>query len=364
MGLPAPLLAAGYEAVLRPLLFASHGGDPEPIHEQMLDVLAATAAVAPLRDLIGLLAASGGRPTEVAGIRFPNRVGLAAGLDKDGVAARAWAGLGFGFAELGTVTALPQPGNPRPRVFRLRASHALVNRMGFNNHGAAALANALTLAGIRRGNGAAGIPLGISIGKSKAVELADAEADYLASLDAVAPVADYVAINVSSPNTPGLRSLQDSGALAALTRALTARAAELSPSDPVPVFVKLAPDLGWAQVDEVLGACTDAGVAGAIATNTTLARDGIAPADRAAAAEAGGLSGAPLTARALEFVRYVVRHTALPVIGVGGLMTADDAAAMFDAGAALVELYTGFVYHGPALVSAINAADSRRRNRP
>jgi dihydroorotate dehydrogenase len=363
MGLPAPLLAAGYESVLRPLLFASHGGDPEPIHEAMIDLLARLGAVAPARDLVGLLAGSAGRPVELAGIRFPNRVGLAAGLDKDGLAARAWAGLGFGFAELGTVTALPQPGNDRPRVFRLVASHALVNRMGFNNHGAAALANTLALAGIRRGNGAAGIPVGISIGKSKAVEVADAVPDYLTSLTAVAPHADYVAINVTSPNTPGLRSLQDAGALATLTRALTARAAELSGSDPVPVFVKLAPDLTWPQVDEVLGACADAGVAGIIATNTTLARDGIDPADSAAAGEAGGLSGAPLTARALEFVRYVVRHTALPVIGAGGLMRVEDALAMFDAGARLVQLYTGFVYHGPALVSAINAADSRR-NRP
>ncbi|MEN0071010.1 MAG: quinone-dependent dihydroorotate dehydrogenase, partial [Propionicimonas sp.] len=260
---------------------------------------------------------------------------------------------------LGTVTALPQPGNDRPRVFRLRESRALINRMGFNNEGAAALAGTLGAAGVARGNGAAGIPLGISIGKTKAVAVEDAIQDYLASLEAVAPHADYVAINVSSPNTPNLRTLQDGGALAALTRALVARAAELS-AVPVPIFVKVAPDLGWAQLDEVVEVCEEAGISGLIATNTTLGRDRLAPTDRARAGEPGGLSGAPLTARALAVVAHLAGRTTLPVVGAGGIMTADDAGRMFQAGARLVQLYTGFIYHGPGLVAAINTADTRR----
>lgn len=368
MGLPAELLQGGYTTLLRPVLFASHGGDPEAIHEQLIDILAAVGDTPGLRGLLGLVSASSGRPAEVAGIRFPNRVGLAAGMDKDGLAARAWAALGFGFAEVGTVTAQAQPGNDRPRVFRLRASHALINRMGFNNHGAAALARTLGEAGIVRGNRGAGIPIGISIGKTKLVAVEDAVADYLASLDAVAPHADYVAINVSSPNTPNLRTLQDGGALAELTTALVSRTRTIAEpaegpdprQEPVPIFVKIAPDLGWEQVDEVLAAGEDAGIAGIIATNTTLARDGLAAADAGLAGEAGGLSGQPLTGRALEVVRYVTSHTRLPVMGAGGIMTGDDAMRMFDAGAALIQLYTGFIYHGPGLIAAINAADTRR----
>jgi len=359
MGLPAGLLEGGYAGLLRPLLFAAHGGDPEAIHEQLIGILAGVGGNPVLRAGLDLVAGGAGRPTEVAGVRFPNRVGLAAGMDKDGLAAKAWAALGFGFAELGTVTARPQPGNPKPRVFRMPDSGALVNRMGFNNHGAEALAATLRAAGIARGNLAAGIPLGISLGKTKVVALEDAVADYLAGLTAVAPHADYLAINVSSPNTPNLRSLQDGGALAGLAGALVARAGELS-EDPVPIFVKVAPDLSWGQLDEVLAVCADAGVAGLIATNTTLARQGVAPSDSGRALEAGGLSGAPLTARALEVISYIVRNTALPVIGVGGIMTADDAARQFDAGARLVQLYTGFIYHGPGLVAAINTADTRR----
>lgn len=370
MGLPAGLLEGGYAGLLRPVLFASHGGDPEAIHEQLIGILATVGDNPVLRGLLHAVAGGPGQPTELAGIRFPNRIGLAAGMDKDGQAARTWASLGFGFAELGTVTAQPQPGNDRPRVFRLRESRALVNRMGFNNAGARALAGTLGRGGLWRGNLAAGIPLGISIGKTRVTPVEDATEDYLASLTAVAPHADYVAVNVSSPNTPNLRTLQDGGALAELTSALVRRAGELAASTgqtdelpPVPIFVKIAPDLGWGQVDEVLAACEQAGIAGVIATNTTLARTGIAPSDTPAAAQAGGLSGAPLTARALEVVGYVARHTDRPVVGVGGIMTATDADRMFDAGARLVQLYTGFIYHGPGLVAAINSADSRRRTK-
>ena len=359
MGLPAGLLEGGYTGLLRPLLFGSHGGDPEAIHEQLIGILAAVGENPLLRGLLGVVSASSGSAIEVAGVRFPNRVGLAAGMDKDGLAARAWAALGFGFAELGTVTGRAQPGNDRPRVFRLKDSRALINRMGFNNHGAAALAQTLAEAGVLRGNGGAGVPLGISIGKTKLVAVEDAVADYLTSLDAVAPHADYVAINVSSPNTPNLRTLQDGGALAELTTALVGRAAELGRT-PVPIFVKIAPDLSWEQIDEVLAACESTGIAGVIATNTTLGREGLAATDAGLAEQTGGLSGQPLTARALEVVRYVTSHTGLPVMGVGGIMTADGATRMFDAGAALIQLYTGFIYAGPGLVAAINAADTRR----
>lgn len=354
MGLPARLLDAGYTALVRPALFASYGGDPEAIHERLISVLAGPGSSPPLRALTRLLAGSTGRATRVAGIDFPSRVGLAAGLDKDASAVLAWQGLGFGFAELGTVTGRPQPGNDRPRVFRLRESRALVNRMGFNNPGAAAVAATLAARNVYRGNGVAGIPVGISIGKSRVVALEDAVEDYLVSLRLLAPHADYLAVNVSSPNTPGLRSLQDGGALGELLAALGGRAG-------LPVFVKVAPDLSWAQLDEVLAACERGGAAGLVATNTTLFRDGLAPADRGTGAEAGGLSGAPLAARAREVVAYVAAHTRLPVMGVGGIMTAADAQAMFDAGADLVQLYTGFIYGGPGLPAAINALDVERQ---
>ena len=348
------LVRDGYQRVLRPLLFAARGGDAERIHEDMIGALAVLARVPAAGPLVGALTRTAGSSVEVAGIRFPGRVGLAAGMDKDGLAALAWQRLGFAFAELGTVTAQPQAGNPKPRVFRAQGSGGLVNRMGFNNSGARALAVRLAAAGVYRGNRAAGIPLGISIGKTKVVEVSDAVEDYLTSFDAVHPHADYIAVNVSSPNTPGLRSLQDGGALVDLLGALTERARAATPAAPVPILVKIAPDLTWPQVDEVLAAAADAGVAGIIATNTTLARDGLAPADARLAAEAGGLSGRPLTARAREVVGYVASHTDLPVIGSGGVMTAADARALFDAGASLVQLYTGFIYAGPALITDIN----------
>lgn len=353
------IVAKGYERLLRPVLFASHGGDPEKIHEDMLLSLEVLSALPGVRDLVRLLTAVPADPVEVFGVNFPGRVGLAAGMDKDGRAALAWQHLGFAFAELGTVTAQAQPGNDKPRVFRLRSSQAIINRMGFNNSGALALANRLAVAGIFRGNMRAGIPLGISLGKTKVVAVGDAVADYLESFDAVSPHADYIAVNVSSPNTPGLRSLQDGGALAELLGALTKRANERAFGEaPVPILVKVAPDLTWSQLDEVIQVAHDSGVAGLIATNTTLSREGIAAEDQVLASQTGGLSGRPLTVRAREVVAHVTRHTSLPVIGAGGLMTADDAHAMLDAGAQLIQLYTGFVYEGPALIGAINA---RRR---
>ncbi len=358
MNVRTALLRMGYESFLRPVLFRRHGGDPEAIHEELIRLL---GHVSPwqrsvLRGIVGPPSI----PVTVAGISFPGRVGVAARLDKDGVAASAWAALGFGFAELGTVTAFPQPGNDAPRLFRLRRSQAIVNRMGFNNRGAAALAARLDEAGVRRGQASLGIPLGISLGKSKVIPLADAVSDYVASFRAVAPYADYVAVNVSSPNTPGLRSLQDGGLLRDLVGTLVTEAASIEGPPSVPIFVKIAPDLTDAQIDEVLTVVSDAGASGLIATNTTLSRDGLDLADRPRADEAGGLSGAPLTRRALDVVTRVAGSTSLPVIGVGGIMTPGDADRMFDAGASLVQVYTGFIYHGVALVTGINARNEKR----
>lgn len=352
------VLRNGYERVLRPVLFSCHGGDPEKIHEDMIRWLAVMAQVPGVRDLTRFVTRVRSEPVEAFGVRFPGPVGLAAGMDKDGHAALAWQHLGFSFAELGTVTAQPQPGNELPRVFRLRQSRAIINRMGFNNEGALALANRLAVAGVFRGNLAAGIPLGISLGKTKVVPVEDAVADYVESLEIIAPHADYVAVNVSSPNTPGLRSLQDGGALKDLLGSLSAKAEELAfGSQPLPILVKVAPDLTWGQLDEVLSVASETGMAGIIATNTTLSRDGLAGDDKALESQAGGLSGKPLTFRAREVVAYLAQNTTLPIIGAGGIMTADDADAMFDAGARLIQLYTGFIYAGPALIGAINARE-------
>lgn len=285
---------------------------------------------------------------DLLGLRFPHRVGLAAGMDKDGRGVATWGALGFGHVELGTVTARPQPGNPRPRLLRLPESRAVVNRMGFNNLGVHAMAGRLRTA---RAEGLVRIPVGVSIGKSKVTPVEEAVGDYLESVAALEGLADYLAVNVSSPNTPGLRSLQDAGPLTELLTEVV-RAA-----DRTPVLVKLAPDLTDGALDEALEVALSTGVSGVIATNTTLSREGVAPRERTRAeAEAGGLSGAPLTLRAREVVRHVAARTDLPVIGVGGIMSGADARALVDAGASLVQLYTGLVYAGPTLVA--DAVDS------
>jgi dihydroorotate dehydrogenase len=291
----------------------------------------------------------------VFGVRFPSPVGLAAGMDKNGIALPAWRALGFGFVEVGTVTAHAQPGNEKPRLFRLVQSEAVINRMGFNNLGSAALAERLTA------YGELGYPLGISIGKSKVTPLEDAVEDYVTSLRRLYRFGDYFAVNVSSPNTPGLRALQDAGQLRELLTALRAEAGSLSEagaagSHPKPILVKIAPDLTEAAIDELLGVCTDVGVAGIIATNTTIGRPGIAPADQAVAAETGGLSGRPLTEISAKTVAHIHAETggALPIIGVGGVLDPDDAGRLLDAGASLVQLYTGLIYRGPGLVRRTN----------
>lgn len=332
-----------YERVARPVLFRLGGGDAEAAHEWTLRRLAALAnhpaALRALRRVWSVPA----RPRHVFGLTFANPVGLAAGMDKDGAALRAWPALGFGFVEVGTVTRHAQPGNDRPRVFRLRASEAVINRMGFNNAGAGALAD--RLAALPRPP----VPLGVSLGKSRVTALADAVGDYVASLRALHPHGDYFAVNVSSPNTPGLRALQDRAHLDDLLAALRAESTK-------PILVKIAPDLTEQAIADLLAVCVDRGVAGVIATNTTTARSGLAPRDVLLGEQAGGLSGAPLAARARDVVAFVHRETggALPVIGVGGILRPDDAVRLFDAGASLVQLYTGLIYRGPALVRGIN----------
>ncbi|MEV0720891.1 quinone-dependent dihydroorotate dehydrogenase [Asanoa sp. NPDC050611] len=362
-----------FERAVRPVLFRLGSGDAETAHEWTLTRLAGLPPAA--RRLLAARYAVRD-PRTVFGLEFPNPVGLAAGVDKNGLALAAWPSLGFGFVEVGTVTAHAQPGNPKPRLFRLRASEAIVNRMGFNNAGAAALAARLAAAsaggraaptaggsppgpagdglprsvGGRRGlsavGAAFGVPLGISLGKSKVTPIEDAVDDYLASYKLLKDHGDYFAVNVSSPNTPGLRNLQDRDSIDALLSALVGEK---------PILVKIAPDLTEAAIAELLEVCLARGAAGVIATNTTLGRDGLADSDRGTGNEAGGLSGRPLTDRAREVVRFVHDETGgqLPVIGVGGIMTPDDAARMFDAGASLVQVYSGFIYHGPALVRRI-----------
>lgn len=337
----------GYSAVIRPALFRLNGGDAEKTHEQMIKWLATLPPTS---------RPSPSQHVEIAGIRFPNRVGVAAGMDKDGIAAAAWAHLGFGFAELGTVTAQAQPGNPQPRLFRLPKSKAIINRMGFNNRGASALASRLHQAGVRRGNEKLGIAVGVSIGKSKVVPLEQAVDDYLASLTYLAEYADYVAINISSPNTPGLRSLQAHNEISNLVTSLVERAQQLDP-DPVPIFVKLSPDMDRIQLAECVDVIEASGASGVIATNTTIKREGLARTSGDVVAESGGLSGAPLTARSLHLVEMIADRTSLPVIGVGGIMSPDDASRMFAAGADLVQLYTGFIYRGPWLTHRIARRD-------
>lgn len=344
-----------YARIVRPVLYRLGGGDAEVAHEWTLRWMARMPR--PVSRALARFGSASERT--VFGIRFPGPVGLAAGMDKNGVALPAWRALGFGFVEVGTVTAHAQPGNERPRLFRLPASEAIVNRMGFNNAGSAALAERL------RAYGDLGYPLGISIGKSKTTPLDLAVVDYVTSLLRLHPYGDYFAVNVSSPNTPGLRSLQDAGALRELLAALRHETEVLAPAGviPKPVLVKIAPDLTDPALDELLQVCTDERVAGLIATNTTIGRDGVATTEQRLGTGQGGLSGRPLTELSRRIVGRIHDRTAgeLPVIGVGGILDPDDAVRLVDAGASLVQLYTGLVVRGPGLVRRTNSALSRAR---
>lgn len=282
-------------------------------------------------------------------VNFSNPLGLAAGFDKDGVAANVWSSLGFGFSELGTVTFEAQPGNPRPRLFRLPQDLAALNRMGFNNSGAAAMATRLAQ------SQASLSPMGINLGKSKVTPLSAAAADYLASFRLLKDWGDYFVVNVSSPNTPGLRSLQDAAGLSLILDAL-----QQENQGQKPILVKIAPDLEWEAIADIISIAKTYQLAGIVATNTTIRRDNlktqaIAATGKLVKEEAGGISGVPVRDRSTEIIRFIWKQTQgqMPIIGVGGIFTPEDAWEKITAGASLVQVYTGWIYEGPWMVSRI-----------
>jgi dihydroorotate dehydrogenase len=336
-------MAALPYSLARPFLF---GMDPEDAHDLTLGSLARLQNT-PAQCLWAQPRVDD--PVTLAGLRFPNRVGLAAGLDKNGRCIDGLGAMGFGFIEVGTVTPLAQPGNPKPRMFRLPERQALINRLGFNNAGLAAF-----IANVQRARSfrSAGGIVGLNIGKNAATPIERAADDYLTALDGVYPHADYVTVNISSPNTRNLRALQGDEALDALLGALQARRAELArtPGRHVPLLLKIAPDLDDDQVAAIAATLQRHGIDGVVATNTTLARDAVAGLPHAD--EAGGLSGAPV----LELSNRVIRALrgalgkGFPIVGVGGVCSGEDARSKLDAGADLVQIYTGFIYRGPALI--------------
>lgn len=351
-----------YQAAIRPVLFSGLKADPEGLHHQVMRTLQwldqmrdrppARWFLAQLSHLYGL--ADARLRQSLWGVNFANPIGLAAGFDKDGTAAHIWSSFGFGYAELGTVTFHAQPGNPRPRLFRLLADQAVLNRMGFNNHGAAALAAQLKqgeAVDLRTIGGA----IGINLGKSKITPLEAAADDYLSSFRLLKELGDYFVVNVSSPNTPGLRSLQAADQLEPILQAL-----QTENQAQKPLLVKIAPDLDWDAIAEVITLAQTYRLSGIIATNTTIQRDGlntqILPATgNPISEEAGGISGLPLRQRSTEVIRFIWQQTEgkLPIVGVGGIFTAADAWEKITAGASLVQIYTGWIYEGPWMVRRI-----------
>ena len=328
-----------YQRFVRPVLFSL---DPETAHHLALGCLRAASQLP-----FALRALRSFRPPTrwktLFGINFPNPLGLAAGFDKNGVALPAWAALGFGFVEIGTVTAKAQRGNPRPRIFRYPEQEALINRLGFNNHGAEVVA--ARLGSLRRSGRWPEIPVGINIGKSKATPIEEAAEDYLCSFRLLHEFADYIVLNVSSPNTPGLRTLQERDALEGLLRVIHKK----NLITRKPVLLKIAPDLSLPELEQIIATCEANGIAGIIATNTTLDHAAIpAPLD-----QAGGLSGLPLREKSTELVRAIAARSRLPVIASGGISDAAGAKEKLEAGAQLLQLYTGYVYHGPGLLREI-----------
>jgi dihydroorotate dehydrogenase len=343
-----------YRSLLRPLLFRL---PPETAHTLAFKSLSFSPALT--RALLGdRYQRSPFGKLKRFGLSFNNPIGLAAGFDKDGIVLEQLAALGFGFIEAGTVTFHAQPGNPRPRLFRLPADRALINRAGFNNEGAEAFVR-------RVKEHRPDCVLGVSIGKSKVVGLENATEDYLKSFAVVYEVADYVAVNVSSPNTPGLRQLQESEHLELLLQALQERNKSLADSSgrgPVPILVKISPDLDYAALKAIVAVALKNNIAGLIATNTTTSRTNLkTPRAQVEALGEGGLSGAPLLPRSLQIIAslYKLTNGQLPIIGVGGVFSAQDAWQMVTAGASLIQLYTGFIYEGPTIARDIN--DGLRR---
>ena len=372
-----------YQSIISPILISGLKIDPEWLHQRLLGALnwlgryPATPIHLRLQEQLRqsyclednladgiILKTQGGSPRvgsqyrltqHLWGLTFPNPVGLAAGFDKDGVAVNMWGNLGFGFAELGTVTYYAQSGNPQPRLFRLPSDRAALNRMGFNNQGSAALATRLATLGKQLGSQPRPIPLGINLGKSKITPLEDAVGDYVASFRLLQDYGDYFVINVSSPNTQGLRSLQSSKFLAPLLAAL-----QQENTLNKPLLVKIAPDLEEAEILEITHLALQYNLAGIIATNTTIDRQGlktqvIPSTGSLVSEEAGGISGAPLQEKSTAIIRYIYQQTQgkLLIIGVGGIFTAADAWQKINAGASLVQIYTGWAYQGPVLVREI-----------
>lgn len=337
-----------YKKILRPLLFQI---DPEKVHHLTFDLVRFFFKIPGISLLFKLLYRVKDKRLErkVFGITFPNPVGLAAGFDKDARLFNELSCMGFGFVEIGTLTPKPQPGNDKPRLFRLREDEAIINRMGFNNEGVEAAVARLK---DRREK----VIIGGNIGKNKLTPNEDAVKDYEYSFDVLFDYVDYFVVNVSSPNTPNLRALQDKEPLTQLLRTLKDR--NLKKSAPKPILLKIAPDLLNEQLDDVISILKEVKIEGIIATNTTISRSGLKTDQKVLdqIGSMGGLSGKPLHKRSVEVVEYLVKKSgnAFPVIAVGGIHSAEDAMDMFRAGAALVQLYTGFIYEGPALVSAIN----------
>jgi len=340
-----------YTLAIRPALFAL---DPERAHDVMMAALRQRL----VQRALHLTARPSPRDRlaqQVFGMPFDNPIGLAAGLDKQGTAVAAWAALGFGFVEVGTVTPRPQPGNPRPRLFRLPDDLAIVNRFGFNSVGASGVARNLA-AGVP-----ASVPIGINVGRNRETTNEGAAEDYLRAVDALHPFAGYFVINVSSPNTSGLRDLQEGRALRALVEQVVARVRGARTGDTIPVLVKVSPDMDPPDLLRSVDAALEGGAAGIIATNTTVSRSGLKT-PPTLANETGGLSGAPLRAAANGACRLLFTHLGnrVPIVGVGGVFTADDAYERFRAGATLVQLYTGLIYEGPGVISRIVAGLAER----
>src|SRR5882762_4374128 len=328
-----------YETFVRSLLFSL---DPETAHRLTIEVLRGASRFDLVLRVLRFFQPPS-KPKTLFGLNFPNPIGLAAGLDKNGVALPAWAALGFGFIEIGTVTAKAQPGNPEPRIFRLPEQQALINRLGFNNDGADAVAERLRR--LRTGRRWPAVPVGINIGKSRATPLEQATDDYLYSFQLLRDFADYITLNVSSPNTPGLRELQEPRKLSELLHAIGNEPGAATK----PVLIKISPDLSPIQLEAILEVCEQNGVAGIIATNTTLDHSSVPP----ELDQEGGLSGALLREKATALVRDIVAKSAIPVIASGGICDAESAREKFHAGAELVQLYTGLVYRGPGLIGGI-----------
>ena len=328
-----------YERFVRPLLFSL---DAEVAHHLTIALLRTASHVDLALRALEIFQPQT-KPKVLFGVRFPNPIGLAAGLDKNGVAIPVWAALGFGFIEIGTVTAKPQAGNPKPRIFRFPDQQALVNRLGFNNDGADVIAERMHK--LRESGRWPEVPVGINIGKSKATPLEEAADDYLYSFRRLREFADYIALNVSSPNTPGLRELQEPAALSQLLRAIR----DENRKNPKPVLVKIAPDLSSNELEELMETCEQNGIAGIIATNTTLDHSSIP----LARDQEGGLSGAPLREKSTALVSNIAARSTIPVVASGGIFDAQSAREKFDAGAQLLQLYTGYIYRGPSLLREI-----------